>query len=172
MKTIEEKAQAYDEALARAKKLCEYPTTQPFVSTLEEIFPELAESNDEKIRKALIGELNTYFDKDTKIDGFSIERIIAWLEDQGQHYKFRNGIQIGDKVTRNDAGVLVNLSQLKRVAKPNEKQAEQKPAWSEEDERMFNSCCAAVAAADYYTLDDKQDIEDWLKSIRQKLKGE
>ena len=53
---------------------------------------------------------------------------IAWLEKQGEHAKFRDSIQIGDKVTRNQDGVLVNLSQLKRVAKKDEKQGEQKPA--------------------------------------------
>ena len=52
-----------------------------------------------------------------------------------------------------------------------EQQAKQDSAWGENDERMFNSCCAAVAAADYYTLDDKQDIENWLKSIKERIGG-
>ena len=47
-------------------------------------------------------------------------KMIAWLEKQGKHANFRNKIQIGDKVTRNEDGVLVNLSQLKRIAKPAE----------------------------------------------------
>lgn len=51
--------------------------------------------------------------------------MIAWIEKQGQHANYRNKIQIGDKVTRNDNGELINLSQLKRVAKKDENQGEQ-----------------------------------------------
>ena len=42
------------------------------------------------------------------------------LEKQGEHQKFIDSIQIGDIVTRNQDGMLVNLSQLNRVAKPAE----------------------------------------------------
>ena len=38
---LEEKASRYDEALEKARKLCAYPTTKPFISDLQEIFPEL-----------------------------------------------------------------------------------------------------------------------------------
>jgi hypothetical protein len=117
--TIEEKAKAYDEALARAKKLCEYPTTQPFVSTLEEIFPELAESEDEKIRKAIVNAIHNYaYRLEEKIP----TEWLVWLEKQKEHYDFRQSIQVGDHVTKNDTGVLVNLSQLERVAKPAEQE--------------------------------------------------
>ena len=55
MKTIEEKAKAYDEALERTKEWSEtkngYYTPKELC---EEIFPELKESEDEKIRKILI----------------------------------------------------------------------------------------------------------------------
>lgn len=43
------------------------------------------------------------------------------LEKQGEHARFCDSIQIGDKVTRNQDGVLVNLSQLERVAKSADK---------------------------------------------------
>lgn len=43
-----------------------------------------------------------------------------WLEKQGEHARFRESIQVGDKVTRNEAGDLVNLSQLERIAKPSQ----------------------------------------------------
>ena len=38
--------------------------------------------------------------------------------------------------------------------------------WSEEDKKMLESCCGAIAAADYYTYDDKQEMESWLKSLK------
>ena len=110
----------YKDALERAKAY------QGLRSEMEIIFPELKESEgkDEKIRKALIRafkSLNTI-----KVwNGIERTDIIDWLEKQGEHANFRNKIQIGDKVTRNEDGVLVNLSQLNRVAK---KQGEQKHA--------------------------------------------
>lgn len=73
------------------------------------------ESKDEKIRSYLINfiELN----REVNLPPDDADRMIAWLEQQGMHNKFRQAIQIGDQVTRNKDGVLVNLSQLKRVAK-------------------------------------------------------
>jgi hypothetical protein len=44
-----------------------------------------------------------------------------------------------------------------------------KQEWSEEDDRKFDECCGAVWAADYYTLDDKEEICDWLKSLKERL---
>ena len=44
-------------------------------------------------------------------------------------------------------------------------------AWNEEDEKMLKSAVGAVWVADYYTYDDKQEIEDWLKSLKERLKG-
>ena len=123
---MKQKAKAYDEALKRAKKLYERGT---ITESLSYIFPELKESDDEKIRKALIKLVKKVGEGyENVIEGVSIENAISWLEKQGEHANFRNKIQIGDKVTRNEDGVLINLSQLNRVAKKDEKQSEQKPA--------------------------------------------
>ena len=129
MKSIEEKAKAYDEALTRANEMIKSMTNIGGVAKVDDIqhiFPELKESEDEKwIPKEII--------KYLKEKGDFRSCWIAWLEKQGVHAKFINGIQVGDKVTRSEYGVLVNLSQLNRVAN---KQVEQKPAaWSKEDEK-------------------------------------
>lgn len=49
---------------------------------------------------------------------------------------------------------------------------EGKPKWSDEDEELLQHCCGAVAAADYYTLEDKEEMEKWLKSLKQRIGGE
>ena len=74
---------------------------------------------DEKIRKAIKKALQVRCDGNRIIsdEPVTLEEAIAWLEKQGEHANFCNKIQIGDKVTRNENGVLVNLSQLNRVAK-------------------------------------------------------
>ena len=94
----------------------------------EKYFPELKESESLRIIKAIKYGLDHVFTNNTTIFEVTKEQCLSWLEKQGEHANFRNKIKIGDKVTRNKDGVLVNLSQLKRVAKKDEKQGEQKPA--------------------------------------------
>ena len=73
-------------------------------------------NEDEKIRKALIEYFNEQCDM-SDWNGVYGYQVVAWLKTQGEHKKFRDSIQVGDEVTRNSDGVIVNLSQLKRVAK-------------------------------------------------------
>jgi hypothetical protein len=104
-------------ALLNSKEL-----SQEQKEKLESIFPELSESTDERIRKECISIIKAW-DESCRLQGDYCEvapACIAWLEKQGEHAKFRDSIQVGDKVTRNQDGVLVNLSQLNRVAKPAE----------------------------------------------------
>lgn len=69
----------YKEALEKARQFSERPLQEDSSSIVEYIFPELKESEDEKIRKALIR-----FHKSTiNIDGVNGEKIVAWLEKQG-----------------------------------------------------------------------------------------
>ena len=57
--SIEEKAKAYDEALKRARAMHDVNYTDSYTkANLETIFPEFRESEDEKIRKDLIYDIN------------------------------------------------------------------------------------------------------------------
>ena len=70
--TEKEKAKAYDEAIERTKKL--YSN-----GIAEEIFPELKESEDEKIRKEIISILrNAYWTSNRN----RFNELVAWLEKQ------------------------------------------------------------------------------------------
>ena len=75
----------YKEALEKAKEfytLCEKCGAKDTVDFLEDSFPELKESEDEKIRESLLRWLksNSY----TSIGGIQINDVIAWLEKQGE----------------------------------------------------------------------------------------
>ena len=75
MKTIEEKARAYDEALKRAKAMHDVNYTDSYTkANLETIFPELRESEDERIISSIIDVLKN--DKKHYLEE------IAWLERQ------------------------------------------------------------------------------------------
>ena len=75
----------YKEALEKAKEfyaLCEKCGAKDTVDFLEDSFPELKESEDEKIRKAMIKGLSSCASK--YWGGFEIKAAIAWLEKQGE----------------------------------------------------------------------------------------
>jgi hypothetical protein len=81
--SIEEKAKRYDEAIERYKAKQEYES-QKVHEFIEYLFPELAESEDERIRKDIIEavELHKDFTQVRK------EHIYAWLEKQGNLVKY------------------------------------------------------------------------------------
>ena len=84
MKTIEEKAKAYDEALERARALNNGKDVdvESGTTTCEYIFPELKEDEAERIRKNCIHFLE--LQKQHHAATFEIEECIAWLKKQGE----------------------------------------------------------------------------------------
>lgn len=210
--SIEEKAKAYDEALERAKIL--YNDKNEFgyanaESVLEEVFPLLKESEDERIRKELIEHCrNTRCV--TEEGAERIAKWISWLEKQEgceyikkdwlEHIKqswYKEGFIDGKysnktpkEWTINDATTLNELidflengtaklqhdltkyaNWLKIQFTPFEKQGEQKPAWSEEDERMYKAISIALSLKDakgylksWYTTPEEAD--KWLTSLK------
>lgn len=172
----------YKEIVGQIKKAYLYAQTDSTKAVLKEIFPELAKSEDEKVRKALIdffgkgakygGQTNGVYDKD----------ILAWLEKQGEkHQNPYNGIlfeyngHIWGMCARDNG---VDISCDKHLIKHLEKQGEQKPAeWSEEDEQHVNSLlkrlegmCKKGATYTATRFAVSQDI-DWLKSIKERKGG-
>ena len=84
IKSIEEKAKAYDEAL---KVLHKYDGANiMFTQDLkEEMFPELKESEDERIRKSISAYFAKFKPNDMWDADFSFGDIVAWLEKQGNN---------------------------------------------------------------------------------------
>ena len=86
--TQEEKAKAYDEALERAKvyknHLIESNDDNGAVRELEYIFPELKESEDERIRKGLIQGFLEYESDYSYFKKLKVTDILTWLEKQGE----------------------------------------------------------------------------------------
>jgi len=83
--TIEQKAKAYDEAIERAKNTIEVNQTIPdIVECVESLFPELKESEDERIRKAIIHFISHTPTVPKGIIGK--KTMLAWLEKQGEKH--------------------------------------------------------------------------------------
>ena len=89
--SINEKAKAYDEAIERAKKM--YGN-----EIAEEIFHELKEGNDERIKRNCIHFLE--LQKHHHAATFEIEECIDWLEKQGEQLADKNEprFEVGDWV--------------------------------------------------------------------------
>ena len=126
--SIEEKAKRYDKALKRAKNTIEVNQTIPnIVECVESLFPELAESEDEKIRKALINQFSDYKRRGENHGfGYSNDKILDWLERQGKQRSIKEH-DICDICDEKASCVIPCPMKL----------VEQKPTeWSEEDEKM------------------------------------
>ena len=81
--TIEEKARAYDEAFKEAEKIHKFSSDFAEIKRMEQIFPELKESENEKIRKEII----TYCRNIRCVTEEGAEKIakwLTWLEKQGK----------------------------------------------------------------------------------------
>ena len=81
--------QKYKEALEKAKEyytLCEKCGAKDTVDFLEDSFPELKESEDEKVRKEILEVAKTVVLRDGTLYGkkYNCREWIAWLEKQGQ----------------------------------------------------------------------------------------
>lgn len=174
--TMEQKAKAYDKAIIKAKELYNQGLINP---PLEHIFPELAESEDEKIRKALINFFNRFPYDSIEAAGTNAKEVLAWLEKQGQ---VKESSILQHKGTHEDASCKENDNSLTREQKPQRFiSAEAKEAlygeptaWSERDERFLNQVMEEVD----YALNDKDmfysgasPIIDWLKDLKQRLGG-
>jgi hypothetical protein len=74
--TQEEKTRAYDGLLDKAKQIYNKENDVLIKHIIEGLFPELKESEDERIRKTLIDYMASVID----INGIKGETIIAWLK--------------------------------------------------------------------------------------------
>ena len=87
----------FKDAFERAKKVIEYykghhRCDEASIEDLESIFPELKESEDEKIRKELLESLK-YQQRESRTDkewlnGIKLSEVVAWLEKQGEKHQY------------------------------------------------------------------------------------
>ena len=97
--SIEEKAKAYDEAIAKAQKELQSCSSKDCDAARQiyRFFPELQESEDERIRKAII----TFFESEDDNTTYALvpkKDILAWLEKQVEK-KLANSENIGKNDT-------------------------------------------------------------------------
>lgn len=147
----------YEEALERAKKGL----------PIDEVFPELKESEDERIRKILIHIVKGACDKygiKYKGDDITEEKLLAYLEKQKEQKPVE-----GDNETEIQKAFREGKSAGRQEVfdHPEEYglQKEQKPAeWSEEDERTLESFLGWLQGS----MGEKT-YSSWLKSLPERF---
>lgn len=218
---------AYKNALNRAKEYHFDGAKQCITDTLEYIFPELKESEDELtwLTKFIEEETRSLSmdirDNEDSIKLKNLKKSLVWLEKQGQTFTkkdvddaYLKGISDAknelekqgeqksiEENNGNNRGISSNSIwsdedeiEIPFGAKDSElqeatyyipkgfhaeidddkvviKKGEKSAAWSKDDEAMFQSCTGAIWAADYYLYEDKQDMEAWLKSLKNRIGG-
>ena len=187
--TQEEKAKAYDEALERAIKHHDKDgLTLEQYKTINIIFPELKESEDERIRKILIDIVETFANDNLKPE------LLAWLEKQGEqkptqeiepfeaeHGKYyycikdyfcggRKQASKGDIVQALRGLPIMGLKDAGEYFLP-VNSIKCNSAWSEEDEIGLSDALWAIKQA-RTVVKDENDMgtlwyaEHWLKSLK------
>ena len=92
--TQEEKAKRYDELLLKLQKakVDDNVCDEMYYRVIDDIVPELAKSEDEKIREELIG-----FLRNIPNSNYTCEEMALWLEKQGEQPRYNIGDVICDK---------------------------------------------------------------------------
>ena len=180
----------YNEALGRARKLKEmYPQDAP---GYEEVFPELRESEDERIRKEIIDIVKSYRKNCITEGTHRFDDCLAWLEKQKEQKEiplmngdadlyFDNWIQHNDTTKRGcfEEGIRYaqRLQKEQNLIMANSPQL--KEQWSEEDEKMIERLITRLNWITYNTRTDGTspnitffDEIAWLRSLRPQPKVE
>ena len=112
--TIEQKAQRYDEALERYKAKQEYESKEVH-KFIEYIFPELKESKDERIRKAILELVRQSSDI---LENKNQIQMIAWLEKQAEQKpddKVEPKFKVGDWLCENEPNNYARFMQILEI---------------------------------------------------------
>ena len=154
--TQEEKAKAYDEALERAKTLYENANGMILKKWVEQVFPELKESEDEKVSKELIDAVQGLWDNDALPIPLSVKRKdewLAWLEKQGEPSDEEMKTLLRTEYEKGRADVI----------------AEMQKDWSEEDEIYYKRVQLSIEWARAHNRISEGSCDEqlnWLKSLK------
>lgn len=170
------------EQIKQAKRLIATGIIKDLVEVLEKQFPELAESEDEKIRKEIITLLQEIAEDDDYCGRNHCDEYIAYLEKQKeqkpaekQDYSGLNDLECAILRGFLAAGVEnVPIGIIKETAKDCLTLIEQKPAeWSEEEKKhLYNAIEAVKYVYDVSEGTGGFKCVEFLKSLRPQPKQE
>lgn len=153
----------YEEALAKARTEYEKARKQGYtwlMDLLEGMFPDLRESEDERIRKWIIEEFKLHYDFESKSLNPMVEKALAWLEKQKEYPT--NEEMLRTLRVEYEKGVADTIAKYE--------QKEQKSEWSKKDDEMRISILQEIAnIKDAFPKINIQPEFDWLKSLPERF---
>lgn len=166
--SIEEKAKAYEEKLDVARHIYADPSVKDEDKYyIEVIFPELTESEDERIRKKIIATIHLYYGEPLEDEA---KEMIAWLEKRGEQkpaWNEEEEYRLDIILERIERGLIVDkehidwLKSLKDRVQPQHKQE-----WSMYDETILKALIDHFEYKKEFNEAEDYDIVLWLKSLR------
>ena len=96
----------YEKLLARAREAYKNCVTGAERRRLESLFPELKESEDERIRKEIIDIIKSQKEQQCHIDGAVFDEMCAWLESlaEDKYSVWVGGAEVNDRhLTKEEA---------------------------------------------------------------------
>ena len=160
----------YKEALERAKKFSEKPYLEDSKGIVEYIFPELKESEDDRMFYALLEGFKDFVDMYSEWhNGVTIAQLITWLKRKGEQKPnyFHHEVDLSgcsEEYRKAYYDGWNNCNQQHEQLK-----AEQKPAWSEEDEKLVKNLISTLSniyARNLIEKETKEKYTNFLKSLR------
>lgn len=162
----------YKKALEKAKAL--HGSSEPMSGCsviLETIFPELKENEDEKILVIIKHCIECRYRETHIIQGISLEQCFAWLEKHGEKKPVDSHCQENCKGFQKTGKCFTDGECEAK------KEAEQKPVWSENDERI---CRYLIRKQEELidTVDNPilkqiyRERMDWLKSLESRVQAQ
>ena len=152
----------YETALERAKVIYQGSykpdTAATIAEILQNVFPELIESEDERIRKAILEHIQLCTESIPDRDKF-----IAWLEKQGEQKPVDTYCKENCKGYRETGKCYADGSCDAKI------KAEQKPVWSEEDDKLFSLTLDMVEWYSGKNEKNSRTVSDWLKSLKNRI---
>ena len=191
----------YEQAIENLKKIkAANKDNKELVDFIEYKYPELKESDD-RIRKEIIEflKIKLKLAEESEYITENLERWIDWLEKQGQMPtdKVEPKFKVGDIIRHKRQGCTCKITAINTATTEYEvsectecngthlpfdsqdayELVEQNPAWSEEDEKGLGDTLWAIQQAMTIAKDDNDMgnlwyAENWLKSLKDRMKGE
>ena len=169
----------YKEALERAKAMIKVAANQDeAIGFANTVFPELEESEDEKVEKAIFGMV---YDSDNELwnsYGVSKSDVLAWLEKQGKQKSIDDltpqeamDIAVAKCFEQGEQNPVIEMKSAEENLGIDSETynkvvdeciyGEQNPTWSEDDEEMYKRVEAAI---DSYYAPFSRDAEEMRRS--------
>ena len=191
--------QKYEEALEKGRRVHRFSSDPTVIMSMEDIFPELKESEDERMIKSFKRLIDAYYDVNFPTpEGFERKDMIAWLEKQGEQKpsdKVEPKFKVGDYIERKDglgchAKIICigeNVYGCEKLIYPEDSSPffdlmfenqdefrvssdfQQKPSWSKEDEQNLNGIVATMEEDAQLPKDTIKRLCNWLKSIKGRI---